>query len=102
MAETPQQTERPEWREERLRYQILRSVYDQTGGDCAHTVSATQLLRAQPVRYEDLFQAVHFLAERGYLFLMGEGLLVCVTPKGVRYIERSAGRRQSLRLSASA
>lgn len=102
MDKQTRSSERPEWREQQLCYQVLRSVYEQTDGDCTRSVTAAQLALPSRLLVNDVLRSIEFLAERGFLFQMGERMLVCITPKGTRYIERAAGRRKSLRLSASA
>ncbi len=87
----------PEWSEERLRYRILRTVYERTGANCIHTLTATEIGSHLSVGYEDLFRIIHFLSEHHFLFPIGEGPRVCITPKGIRYIEKAAGRRMTVR-----
>jgi hypothetical protein len=92
----------PDWSEERLRYRILRAIYDRTGADCVRTMTATEIGAYLSIGYEDLYRVIHWLAEHEYLFPVGEGPRVCVTPKGIRYIEKAAGRRMTIRTSAPA
>lgn len=92
------QPENPEWLEERLCYGVLRAVYERTGGGCTATTTGAALQSDLSVDAEDLFRIVRLLEEHQYLFLVGPGPELCITPKGIRYIERAAGRRQSLRL----
>jgi hypothetical protein len=91
----------PEWSEERLRYRILRTIYDRTGADCVTSMTATEIGTYLSVGYEDLFRVIHFLAEHQFLFPIAEGPRVCITPKGIRYIEKAAGRRMTLRAPAA-
>jgi hypothetical protein len=86
-----------EWSEERLRYRVLRSVYDHAGGDCTSCVTPAEVGCDLSVTYEDLYRATALLVEHGFLFRMASDSL-CITPRGIRYIERAAGRRLSLRL----
>jgi hypothetical protein len=87
-----------EWSEERLRYSVLQAVYRRVGNDCAATMTASQIGAELSVGYEELFRTINALAEHGFLFEVGEGPRVCITPRGARYIEKAAGRRMSVRL----
>lgn len=93
-----ERTEHPEWRVERLSYQALRAVYRRTGGNCTVSTTGATLRSDLSIPAEDLFNILGLLEEHGYLFRVGPGPELCITPKGIRYIERAAGRRQSLRL----
>lgn len=94
----PQEPAQPAWTEEQLRYRVLHWVYERAGGTCTHTVTGEEIGAGLELRYEDLFRVVYFLESHHYLFRMDTGFRVCVTPKGIRYIEQAAGRRRSLRL----
>ena len=88
--------EHPDWTEERLRYQVLRYVYDHTGGDCTSSVEASGIGAGVGLRYEDLFRTLYYLESHQFVFAL-HGTNYCITPKGIRYIERGAGRRQTIR-----
>lgn len=87
-----------EWTEEQLRYRILRAVYDQAGGDCVETVTATEIGAGLGLAHEDLFRSLNLLEQANFLFRVDDEPSVCVTPKGIRYLEKHAGRRRSVRL----
>jgi hypothetical protein len=87
----------PEWGEERLRYSILETVYNQAGGHCDKVVTGAEVGAVLDLRYEDLFRGIHFLEHHGYLTYLGSGPRVCITEKGVRYVEELAVRRRSVR-----
>ncbi len=89
-----------EWSEERLRYTVLRSIYKRVGTDCAATTTATQVGAELSIGYEELFRTLSALVHHGYLFEVAEGPRVCITPRGIRYIEKAAGRRMTVRLTA--
>jgi hypothetical protein len=89
---------RPEWGEEQLRYLILRAVYDRVGRRCDRPVSGTEIGTVLDLRYEELFRVVAFLEQHGYLDHLGESPHVCITPRGIHYIEEVAGRRRSIRV----
>jgi predicted transcriptional regulator len=88
-----------EWSEERLRYTVLRSIYERVGADCAATTTATQIGAELSIGYEELFRTISALVQHGYLFEVAEGPRVCITPRGIRYIEKAAGRRMTIRLT---
>ena len=92
----------PERWEERLRYDVLRAAYDRAGADCARSVSAAEIGAGLDVRHEDLFRIVYVLDSRHYLRCVGPGPRVCITERGIRYIEEEAGRRRTLRLARAA
>ncbi len=88
---------RLEWREEQLRFRILRAVYDRAGADCEHAVSGTEIGTDLDLRFEELFRGIHFLEYHGYLNYLSVGPKVCLTAKGIAFIEEDAGRRRSVR-----
>lgn len=92
------QPEYPEWLDEQLCYRVLRAVYQRTGGDCTASTTGSVLQSDLPVDAGDVFRILALLEEHHYLFRVGPGPELCITPKGIRYIERGAGRRQTLRL----
>ena len=99
---TFEKTTPPEWSEERLRYRILREIYESTGANCVRTMTACEIGTNLSIAYEDLYRVVNYLAEHEFLFAVGEGPRVCITPRGIRYIEKAAGRRSTIRLPAPA
>lgn len=90
-------TERTEWDEERLRYAVLSTIYERAGASCERSVTGTQVGAALDLRYEDLFRIIHYLERNDYLKYLDAGPRVCITPRGLRYVEELAGRRRSLR-----
>lgn len=88
---------RPEWGEQRLRYSILRAVYDRTEGRVDRPVTGSEIGAMLNLRYEDLYRVVHFLEYNGYLAYLGSGPRVSITDQGVRYIEDLADRRRTIR-----
>jgi hypothetical protein len=87
----------PEWTEQQLRYQVLRAVYDRSGGRCEKPASGSAIGADLNLRYEDLFRVVGYLERAGYLVKPEAGPTVCITPKGQTYIAAEAGRRRSIR-----
>jgi DNA-binding MarR family transcriptional regulator len=91
------ETTKPIWQEERLRYEVLRFIYEHAGASCQHEVTGTQIGAALQLTYEDLYRIVHFLDSRGYLHYMGAGPRVCLSEEGRRYLEELARQRRSIR-----
>lgn len=88
---------RYEWRREQLRYRVLAWVYEQTGTNCELPVTGTQIGAALGLPYEELYRVIHFLEDRGYLSYRGAGPRVCITEKGISYLEIDARKRRSIR-----
>ncbi|MQA92433.1 MAG: hypothetical protein GEU90_19770 [Gemmatimonas sp.] len=86
-----------DWGEEQLRYTILQAVYDRAGRCCENIVTGAEVGGALNVRTEDLFRGIHFLEHNGYLNYLGSGPRICMTEKGLRYVEEQAARRRSIR-----
>ena len=90
--------ERPEWREERFRYRVLRLVYEHAAGSPALIVSGVKIEEELRPASEELSRAIRFLEGEGYLISADErGRRLCITGGGIDYIERVAGRRRSIR-----
>ena len=95
---TEQPQEHAEWVEDQLRYRVLLSVYERAGAHCATSVLAEQVESDVNLPGDTLSDELALLEEWKYLFTVGPGPRICITPKGIRYIEQSAGRRKSLRI----
>lgn len=91
------EVEHYEWRREQVRYRVLEWVYDRTGVNCDVAVTGTQIGAALGLSYEELYRVIHFLEDRGYLDYRGAGPTVCITAKGIRYLEVEARNRRSIR-----
>lgn len=98
ISESTPPTEKATWREERLRYRILHAVYGRAGIHCERTVTSSEIGAALDLRYEDLFRVLEFLRDQRYLEFLGPGPRVCITGRGIHYIEENAARRRSLRV----
>jgi hypothetical protein len=95
--------EKPEWREERFRYRVLRLVYEHAAASPALIVPGGRLRDELHPSDDELSRAIEFLEEEGYLISAGESALrVCITGGGIEYIEKVAGRRRSIRAPAYA
>lgn len=84
-------------REEKLRYSILSFVYQRAGANCEVAVTGPEIGAELQLGLESLYSAITFLNRAGYLAEGGVGPRVCITPKGVEYMEVLAGRRKSVR-----
>ena len=90
--------ERPQWREERFRYRVLRLVYEHAAGSPALIVSGVRIEQELRLSGEELSRAISFLEHEGYLISAGDReRRLCITGGGIDYIERGAGRRRSIR-----
>lgn len=86
-----------DWREERLRYQVLRFVYDHVGADCRAPVGGSEIQGALALSADDVLRVVEWLDAHGYLHSSGSRPSVCLTDLALEYLENAARRRQSLR-----
>lgn len=83
--------------EERLRFEILRGVYEIAGGDASREVHASRFAPALHVPLERVFAVVEFLSREGYLAYRGAGPRVALTQRGIDYLQGDSGRRGTLR-----
>lgn len=88
---------KPVWGEERLRYDVLRFIYEHAGASCQQEVTGAQIGAALHLAYEDLYRVIHYLETRGYLDYRGAGPKVCLTETGFSYLSEIAGRRRTVR-----
>lgn len=84
-------------REERMRYEVLRMLYDATGAAEDGAVRAWSFAPDLGVWREELFRVIEFLDRKRYLEYLGAGPTVRITRAGVEYIESEAERRKSIR-----
>lgn len=92
------QLERPEWREERFRYRVLRLVYEHAAASPALIVYGRKIEQELHARDSELARAIDFLEEEGYIISAGQpDRRLCITGGGIEYIEKKAGRRRSIR-----
>lgn len=90
-------TVQADWRDERLRYQVLRYVYDRLGPDCVATLTGPEISAALALTDDDVLRVVGWLTDRGYIRHFGARPSICLTEQGIDYLESSARRRHSLR-----
>lgn len=84
-------------REERMRYEVLLMVYGATREAAGRPVSAVRFAQELGVWQAEVFRVVEWLERKGLLLYHGAGPTVSLTPRGVAYVEREAGRRRSIR-----
>lgn len=89
--------QRYQWREERLRYEFLSRVYQESGAATDRVLPVCDFAEQLGIWPQELFRAVEFLERRAYLVYHGVGPRVSITVKGIDYIARYARRRRSLR-----
>ena len=82
---------------ERVRFDILRSVYERNWREGAVPVRALDIGLAMGLSREELFRTVLDLTQRSYLSFCSAGPQVTITEKGVTFMETGAGRRRSIR-----
>lgn len=82
---------------ERLRFRILKGVYEHGWKGGENPVRALDIGLAMGLSREELFRTVVDLTQRSYLSFCSAGPQVCITDKGVAYVEGGAGRRRSIR-----
>jgi Mn-dependent DtxR family transcriptional regulator len=88
---------RQAWREERLRYEVLKALYEKCQGQSGRVMRVAGFGECLGVWPEELFRGVEFLDRHGYVTYHGAGPEVSITSKGVEYLERKAARRRSIR-----
>lgn len=86
-----------DWREERLRYQVLRFIYDRVAGDCDTSLSGGEVQGALALAADDVQRVVGWLETRKYVRTSGSRPSICLTAQAIEYLENAARRRQSLR-----
>ena len=80
-----------------MRYEVLAAIHRECEGKagCALVVSA--FAQELGMWREELFRVLEFLDRKGYIVYHGAGPLVSLTRVGIDYIERTGGRRKSIR-----
>lgn len=84
-------------RRERLRYEILKGVYERGWPDTGGPVRALDIGLMMGMSREELFRVVLDLTHRSYLSFCAAGPQVRITERGVAFLEKGAGRRRSIR-----
>lgn len=91
--------EKEKQREERMRYQVLHMLYESANRCADFEISVGGFVSRLGVWRDQLFRTLAYLDAEGYIRYSetAEGASVCLTVKGVDYIEVEAGRRRSIR-----
>lgn len=87
----------PDWQQERLNFEVLSWVYERTGAQCTAQVAVSEIGFALDLPYEELYRSIEFLRSRGYLTESVPSTRLCITRRGISYLELLAGRRRSIR-----
>ena len=96
-GETDSWLHRQRWREERMRYAVLAAVHRETEGKAGVALLVSNFTEELGIWREELFRVLEFLDRKGYIVYHGAGPLVSITRDGIDYIERTGGRRKSIR-----
>ncbi|MBW3628284.1 MAG: hypothetical protein KY464_03205 [Gemmatimonadetes bacterium] len=88
---------RQRWREERMRFEVLAAVYRASEGKSGNTLVVSPFAQDLGIWREELFRVLEFLDRKGYIVYHGAGPLVSITRNGLDYLERTGGRRKSIR-----
>ena len=83
--------------EESARYDFLLRLYQSTGQDPQGVVHAGDIGNDLGMTRVQTFAVVEFLADQGYVEYLGAGPRVRISARGIRYIEREAGSRRTIR-----
>lgn len=84
---------------ERTRFEVLYMLYDAANHCVDFPVDIGGFVRRLGVWEDALADVLEYLDQRGYVTHRREGgaVSVCLTVKGVDYIERDRGRRRTIR-----
>jgi hypothetical protein len=96
-GERPRQRDAAQEQRERVRFDILRSVYERCWSEGNAPVRALDIGLAMGLSREEIFRTVLDLTQRSYLSFCAAGPQVCITEKGMTYMQKGAGRRRSIR-----
>lgn len=73
------------WHEERLRYQVLRFIYDHVGRNCDTAVTGGRIGVSLALRSSDVDRIVAWLDEHGYVHQRGSSADIRLTRKAIEY-----------------
>lgn len=82
---------------ERRRYALLEQVYLLSGENCEHAVSRGEIETQMERSAASPSPEVEDLVRLGYVQYAGRGGEICIREKGIRYLQRDAWRRCSVR-----
>ena len=83
--------------EENARYEFLLRLYQVTRADPQKAIHAGGIGYQLGLAQVQTFAVVEFLADQGYVDYLGAGPRVRIAPRGIRYLEREAGGRRTIR-----
>lgn len=93
----PRQRDLKQEERERLRFDILKNVYERHWSQGETPVRTLDIGLAMGLSREELLETVQELTQRSYLSFSSPGPQVSITEKGVAYMEGGAGQRRSIR-----
>ena len=83
-------------REERMRYEVLDMLYRASARDPERRINCRGFAEDIGVWQAEVFRVVDFLDRIGFIQYCGAGPVVCITERGIDYLERGAGRRKRI------
>lgn len=84
-------------REEHMRYEVLQLLYRSVEGKAGLERNIARFALDLGTWQAELFRVVEWLDSRKLIRYCGAGPVVCLTQRGVAFVEREAGRRRSIR-----
>lgn len=92
-------------REERMRYEVLYAIYHATDRLPCIQIDTSRFLAGLGVWREELERVLRYLGESGFLTrddqalggTLEKGVVVCITQKGIDYLQQNARRRKTIR-----
>ena len=86
-------------RQERMRFEVLYMLYDAASQCVDFPVDVAGFVRRLGVWEDELVTTIEYLADGGYIRYEAHAwnVSVCLTVKGVDYIEKDRGRRRTIR-----
>ena len=80
-----------------MRFEVLAAVYRASEGKAGNSLVVSAFTQDLGIWREELFRVLEFLDRKGYIVYHGAGPLVSITRNGADYLERTGGRRKSIR-----
>ena len=95
----PKDDGRDAWRrrQERMRYEVLHMLHSATEASADRQVSAWRFAHHLGVWEEEVWNALVWLEQGGYVRIHHTGPVVSITLAGIRYLETEARRRRTIR-----
>lgn len=89
--------DRQQWREERMRFEVLAAIYEACGGQPDCTLTVSEFAGQLGIWREELFRILDFLDRHRFIVYEGAGPRVSIARRGIDYIEKEGARRRSIR-----